>query len=429
MEFLYVALGLIAMLTLGIPIYVALGVLTVIMFITEDTPLLSLVQIYVDNLNSITLVAIPFFIMAAQFMQKGGIARALVNWANSWVGSFQGGLAIVCVVATTIFSAISGSSVATAVAMGLILVPAMLEHKYERHFAVGLVGASGTLGILIPPSLSMIVYAVIAEESVPRLFLAGVVPGLMQGALFIAYSVWYAKRRNYPRTSRLPRNEFKRVNIYALPALSIPVIILGGIYSGIVTVSEAAGVAALVAILVSVFFYKGCTLRQVPSIVGESMRSTAIIFFIIMAAVGFGHWLTSTGGPHILVDWVVGLNLETWQFLLLINLFFLILGTFLEVLAIMLITLPIILPLLVPMGVDPVHFAALMVINMELALLTPPIGLNIFVISSITKTSVSQTTRGVLPFMGLLFILLMLVTFIPQISLWLPNLVYGIRPM
>lgn len=425
MEFLLVGLSLLVSLALGIPIYAALGLLAVVMFALEGTPLIAVAQIYVDHLNSITLLAIPFFIISATFMQKGGIAQALVNWANAWVGRFTGGLAIVCVVATTVFAAISGSSVATAVAMGLILVPAMLEQKYDRSFAVGLVGASGTLGILIPPSLAFIVYAIIAEQSVPRLFLAGVIPGLMQAALFIGFSVYIAKRRNYPRQPALPKDEFIKVNLEAIPALSVPVIILGGIYSGIVTVSEAAGIAALVSILVSVFFYRGCTLRDVVPIIGESMRSTAAIVFIIMTALAFGHWLTKSGAPQELADWIVSMELKTWQFLIVINIFFLILGTFLEVFAIMLITLPIILPLLAPMGIDPIHFAVLMTINMELALLTPPIGLNIFVLSSITKTPVGETVKGVLPFMLLLLLLLILVTYIPAISLWLPNLVYG----
>lgn len=425
MEFFLVALALIVSLALGIPIYAVLGLLAVVMFALEGTPLISVAQIYVDHLNSITLLAIPFFIISATFMQKGGIAQALVNWANAWVGRFTGGLAIVCVVATTVFAAISGSSVATAVAMGLILVPAMLEQKYDRSFAVGLVGASGTLGILIPPSLAFIVYAIIAEQSVPRLFLAGVIPGLMQAALFIGYSVWIAKRRNYPRQPALPREEFIKVNLDAIPALSVPVIILGGIYSGIVTVSEAAGIAALVSIFVSVFFYRGCSLREVIPIIGDSMRSTAAIVFIIMTALAFGHWLTKSGAPQEFADWIVSMELKTWQFLIVINIFFLILGTFLEVFAIMLITLPIILPLLAPMGIDPIHFAVLMTINMELALLTPPIGLNIFVLSSITKTPVGETVKGVLPFMLLLLLLLILVTYVPAISLWLPNLVYG----
>lgn len=425
MEFLLVGLALLVALALGIPIYVVLGLLAATTFVLEGQPLIAVAQIYVNHLNSITLLAIPFFIISATFMQKGGIAQALVNWANAWVGRFTGGLAIVCVLATTVFAAISGSSVATAVAMGLILVPAMLQQKYDRSFAVGLVGASGTLGILIPPSLAFIVYAVIAEQSVPRLFLAGLVPGLIQAALFIAYSIWVAKRRNYPRQPALPRDEFIKVNLDALPALSVPAIILGGIYSGIVTVSEAAGMAALVSILVSVFFYRGCSLRDVIPIIGDSMRSTAAIVFIIITALAFGHWLTKSGAPQDLADWIVGMELKTWQFLIVINIFFLILGTFLEVFAIMLITLPIILPLLAPMGVDPIHFAVLMTINMELALLTPPIGLNIFVLSSITKTPVGETVRGVLPFMLLLLLLLILVTYIPAISLWLPNLVYG----
>ena len=425
MEFALVGVALLFSLALGIPIYVVLGLLAVTMFVLEGTPLVAVAQIYVDHLNSITLWAIPFFIISATFMQKGGIAQALVDWANAWVGRFAGGLAIACVLATTVFAAISGSSVATAVAMGLILVPAMLKQKYDRPFAVGLVGASGTLGILIPPSLAFIVYAIIAEQSVPRLFLAGVIPGLMQAALFIGYSVWVAKRRNYPRVPPMERSDFIRVNYQAIPALSVPIIILGGIYSGIVTVSEAAGIAAIVSILVSVFFYKGCKLSDVIPIIGDSMRSTMAIVIIIITAIAFGHWLTKSGAPQNLADWIVGMELQSWQFLIIINVFLLILGTFLEVFAIMLITLPIILPLLGPLGIDPIHFAVLMTINMELALLTPPIGLNIFVLSSITKTPVTETVKGVLPFILILLVLLILVTYVPVISLWLPNLVYG----
>lgn len=425
MEFLYVGVALLLALALGIPIYIVLGLLAAVMFCIEGTPLMALAQIYVDHLDSITLLAIPFFIISATFMQRGGIAQALVDWANAWVGRFTGGLGIVCVTATTIFAAISGSSVATAVAMGLIMVPAMLNQKYDRSFAVGLVGASGTLGILIPPSLAFIVFAIIAEESVPQLFLAGVIPGLIQAALFIAYSVWIAKRRNYPRQPSLPKDEFIAVNIRALPAIAVPVVILGGIYSGIVTVSESAGIAALVSIIVSVLVYKGCGMKDIIPIIGDSMKSTISIVMIIITALAFGHWLTKSGAPQNLADWVISLNLATWQFLIVINILFLVLGTFLEVFAIMLITLPILLPLLAPMGIDPIHFAVLMVINMELALLTPPIGLNIFVLSSITKTPVAETIKGVLPFMVILLILLIAVTYIPSLSLWLPTLIYG----
>lgn len=412
-------------LAVGMPIYVVLGLLAALLFWIEGTPMIALAQIYVDHLNSITLLAIPFFVISATFMQRGGIAQALVNWANAWVGGFHGGLAIVCVVSTTIFAAISGSSVATAMAMGLILVPAMMKQNYDRSFAVGLVGASGTLGILIPPSLAFIVFAIIAEESVPRLFLAGVIPGLLQAGLFIGYSVYIAKKRNYPRNPPLPRDEFRKVNFEALPALLVPVIVLGGIYSGIVTVSEAAGIAALVSIIVSVFFYKGCSLKEVVPLIGESMKTTVSIVFIIITALAFGHWLTGSGLPQEFANMVVEAELQAWQFLIIINILFLVLGTFLEVFAIMLITLPIILPMLGPLGIDPIHFAVLMTINMELALLTPPIGLNIFVLSSISEASVAEVIKGVLPFMLLLLGLLIAVTYIPALSLWLPTLVYG----
>ena len=419
-------LGLLfSLLAAGMPIFLVLGLLSLMLFWAEETPLIGLAQIYVDHLNSITLIAIPFFVMAATFMQKGGIAKALVDCAYAWVGRARGGLALVCVLATMVFAAICGSSVATALAMGTILVPAMLERRYERHFALGVVGASGTLGILIPPSLAMIVYAIIAEESVPRLFLAGVIPGLLQAGLFAAWIAFYTRRRGYPKGEPLSREEFRRVNLRALPALMIPVIVLGGIYSGIVTVSEAAGVAALVAIVVSVFFYRGCKPSDVLGLIAESMKLTAAIVFIIMTALSFGHWITGSGIPDALIDFVVERELSAWQFLLVMNLLMLVLGMFLEVFAVILITVPLVLPLLDQLGISPIHYAVVVTINMELALLTPPIGLNLYVLSSISNAPITEVIRGVWPFILLLIILLGVVTYIPIVSLWLPQLVYG----
>ncbi|MGR6430758.1 TRAP transporter large permease [Rhizobium sp. PAMB 3174] len=425
MEYILVAFALFALLAVGIPIYIVLGLISGVMLLLEGMPPVSVAQIYMDHLNSLTLLAIPFFIMSATFMERGGIAAALMDFANVLVGRMTGGLAVAGVLATTVFAAICGSSVATAVALGVILVPAMVQQNYPRSFSAGLIGASGTLGILIPPSLAFIVYAMLAEQSVPRLFLAGVLPGLIQAGLFIAYSVWTAHRKNYSKSPPIARAEAIKRTWSALPALSIPVVILGGIYSGIVTVTEAAGIAALLSIIVSVVFYEGCTLRSVIPIIGESMRRTATIIAIIMTAVTFGHWLTGSGGPQALADVIADANLKSWQFLIIINIFFLILGTFLEVMAIMLITLPIILPLLGPLGIDPIHFAVVMVINMELALITPPIGLNLFVLSSSTNTPLSEVTRGVMPFIAIMVALLILVTFVPELALWLPTLVYG----
>ncbi len=417
--------GFFSLLAMGMPIFLVLGVLSLFLFWSSGEPLISFSQLFVDHLNSQTLIAVPFFVMAATFMQRGGIAKALVDSAYSWVGQARGGLALVCVCATTIFAAISGSSVATAMAMGTLLIPAMLRKNYEEHFALGVVGASGTLGILIPPSLAMIIFAIIAEESVPRLFLAGVIPGLLQASLFAVWIMIYCRYKNYPKGEPVSREEFIRVNVRAVPAYLLPIIILGGIYSGIVTVTEAAGVAAFVAIVISVTFYKGCTLAEVPGIMAESIRLTATIIFIVMGALAFGHWITGTGVTAELVEWIVASELSAWQFLLAINLLMLLLGMFLEVIAVILITVPIVLPLLEALGINPVHFAVIITINMELALLTPPIGLNLYVLSSITRAPVDTVIKGVWPFIVILLGLLLLVTFVPEISLWLPNLVYG----
>ena len=413
------------LLVAGMPIFLVLGVLSLVLFWAEGNPLISFPQLFIDHLNSQTLIAIPFFVMAATFMQRGGIAKALVDCAYSWVGGMRGGLALVCLLATTVFAEISGSSVATAMAMGTLLVPAMLAKNYEQHFATGVVGASGTLGILIPPSLVMIVYAVIVEESVPQLFLAGVIPGLLQATLFGMWIMYYARRRNYPRGEPMSRSELIRVNIHALPAMMLPVIILGGIYSGIVTVTEAAGVAAFAAMFISLIYYRGCTLQEIPSIMAHSIRMTGVIFFIILGALALGHWITSAGIADVLVDYVTENNLTDWQFLLLVNILMLVLGMFLETLAVILITVPVVLPLLEPLGISPIHYAVIVTVNMELALLTPPIGLNLYVLSSITGARIETVTRGVVPFVLIMLVLLMMVTFIPELSLFLPQLVYG----
>ncbi|OXT02176.1 C4-dicarboxylate ABC transporter permease [Notoacmeibacter marinus] len=413
------------MLAAGMPIFLSLGVLSLILIYSEGTPLIAYPQIFVDHLESDTLVAIPFFVLAATFMQRGGIAKALVECATVWIGSLRGGLALVCVAATTIFAAISGSSIATAMAMGTLLVPAMVERSYSRPFALGVVGASGTLGILIPPSLPMIVYAVIAEESIPRLFLAGVVPGLLQAALFSIWIIFFTWRKGYPSEERVNAPVFISTNLQALPALSLPVIILGGIYSGIVTVSESAGLAALVSIIVALFVYKGCTIRDLPEIVGHSVRTTASIIFIVMTAGAFAHWIVGSGVSDNLVDFVENSQLKAWQFLLFINILLLALGMFLEVFAVILITMPIVLPLLGPLGINPIHFAIVLMVNMEVALLTPPIGMNLYVLSTITSSRIADVIRGVGPFVVIMLILLLLVTFVPEISLFLPGYIFG----
>lgn len=411
----------------GLPIFLVLGMTAIILFGVDGQPLVSIAQKIVDQFNSDTLMSVPFFVIAATFMQRGGVAGALVDFAGAWTGRLRGGLGLVCVFGCTIFAAISGSSVATALAMGTILVPAMLSRNYERPFALGVVGASGTLGILIPPSLAFILYAIIAEESVPRLFLAGVVPGLIQAGIFALYVMWYTRRHNYPREKALSREEFVRVNLRALPALAVPVIIAVGIYGGVVTITEAAAFAALVTLIVSATVYKGFSWRESISVMGDAMKSGATILLIVATALVFGHWMTEAGGPARIVKFIVDNDFSAWQFLLAINGILLILGMFLEGASIMLITLPLLIPVLKPLGIDPVHFAVIIVINLELALITPPVGLNLYVLCGITKAPMSEAIKGITPFIVLLAGLLIVATYVPELSLWLPNLVYGAR--
>ena len=413
---------LLVLLFMGLPIFVALGGLSMILLILGHTPGISAAQVVIDKLNSQTILAVPFFVIAAQFMERGGIAKSLINMAEVWLGWLRGGLALTCVGATTVFAAISGSSVATALAMATILVPAMLERGYPRPFAVGVVGASGTLGILIPPSLILVIYGLIAEASIPRLFLAGIVPGLLQGLLFTIFILFFAQQKKLPRRD-LPRlSEFISANLKAIPAVIIPVVIFVGIYGGYATIAEAAGLSAFLAITVSLVVYRGCTISEVIPITALAMRRSAAIIMIVVAALLFGHWLTETRMPVKLIELVTSVDLKAWQFLLIMCGIMLILGTVLEGLSIVLITLPLVLPLLKQFEIDPVHYAIIVVINIEVAMLTPPVGLNLFVLSGVSKAPLSEVIKGILPFLGLMIILLLGVTFIPNLSLYLPSL-------
>lgn len=419
-----VMIAFFTLLVIGVPIYLTLGVSSAIMFGSAGQ-LLPFVQKVIDELNSVTLMAVPYFVIAATFMERGGVARALIDAAGAWVGRLSGGLGLVSVLACMIFAAMCGSSVATAIAMGTILVPAMLRNGYERGFAAGIVGTSGTLGILIPPSLAFVVYGVLADISIPRLFLAGVVPGLLQGALIAAYILWFSKRKGYRVTEPIALEEKLRRTWMALPALSVPVIVLGGLYGGIVTLTESAALSAVVAILLSLFLYRGIRLSELLSVMAAAVRNAAVFMIIIAMALAFGHWVTETGITASAVDMVKASGIEGWQFLLAINLLLLVLGMFLEVYSVMLLMVPLVVPMLGPLGIDPMHFAVVLVINMEIALLTPPVGLNLFVIANISKTPLAEVVRGTMPFVGLMLILLVFVTYVPAVSLWLPRLLMG----
>jgi len=414
----------IILLVLGVPIYLTMGLTSGLVFASEGS-LVPLAQKIIDELNSPTLLAIPYFVIAATFMERGGVAKALINAATAWIGRVHGGLGLVSVLTCAIFAAMSGSSVATAIAMGTIMIPAMLRNGYAPSFAGGILVSAGTLGILIPPSLAFVVYGVLADASIPRLFLGGVIPGLISASMMGLYVYYFSKKKGYVDHEPMPKAEKIKKTVVAIPALLVPVVVLGGLYGGFVTLTETAALSAVVAIALALFVYREVQVRDFLKVMTHAVRSAAAIMIIIAMALAFGHLITETGIAQKTLDFVESLNIKPWQFLLAVNILLIFLGMFLEVFSILLIMVPIVLPLLEPLGIDPIHFGVMLVINMELALMSPPVGLNLFVISNISKIPLAQVLRGTMPFFCLMIGLLLLVTYIPIVATWLPNLLMG----
>jgi C4-dicarboxylate transporter, DctM subunit len=412
------------LLFLGVPIYLTMGVSAGIVF-AVDGSLTPLAQKIIDELNSPTLLAVPYFVIAATFMERGGVAKALIEAVTAWMGRLHGGLGLVSITTCAIFAAMCGSSVATAIAMGTILIPAMLRNGYQPSFAGGILASAGTLGILIPPSLAFVVYGVLADASIPRLFLGGVVPGLLIAMLMGVYVYRFSKKHGYVERAEVTMEYKIQKTVAALPALSVPVIVLGGLYGGFVTLTETAALSAVVAMILSLFVYRGVRIRDFFKMLTFSVRSAAAIMIIIAMALAFGHLIVETGIAQKALDLMERWDIQAWQFLLFVNIILIFLGMFLEVFSILLIMVPIVLPLLEPLGIDPIHFGVMLVINMELALMSPPVGLNLFVISNISNIPLTKVLRGTMPFFGLMVIMLIIVTYIPVISLWLPNLLMG----
>jgi C4-dicarboxylate transporter, DctM subunit len=420
--FLVMFFGLLAA---GMPIFLVLGTSAAILYYVSGQPMIGVAQNMIDQLNSTTLMALPLFVMAAAFMRRGGVAQALVDLSTAWLGGIKGSLGLVAVVSCALFAAISGSSVATALAMGTILLPAMIERGYPRGFALGVIGASGTIGVVIPPSLALILYGIVTEQSVPRLFLAGILPGLLQAGAFFLWVLYYARRKNFPREPAMTMRARLRVTARALPALAVPFVVLMGIYGGFMTITESAALAAVTALVVSVVVYRGFPWTRTLMVIAEALRSAAVIMLIIATALVFGHWMTGSGIPGRLVEFATHQGFATWEFLLAMNVLLLIIGCFLEVVSTLLLVMPILAPALIPLGVDPVHFGIIFTHNMEVGLVHPPVGLNLYVLSTISDAPVGEVIRGILPFLILLLIVLGIITYVPELTLWLPRLVYG----
>ncbi|BCJ86763.1 TRAP transporter large permease [Effusibacillus dendaii] len=410
------------LLLLRIPIAVSLMLSTVFMFwLSGSFGMWTIPQKVFSALNSVTLIAIPGFVLAGTIMARGGIAKYLIEALRAWVGHISGGLSIVTILACTFFAAISGSSPATAAAIGSIMIPAMVEAGYNKRYAMGLVAASGTLGILIPPSIPLIVYGVVTEESIGKLFMAGVVPGIGVSLVLILYALIYARIKGYGKLDKMSWADRSASTRKAIWGLLLPILILGSIYSGATTPTEASIVASVYSVLVSVFVYREVSWKTWHQILKETIGITGMIMLIIAAATIFSLYMTQEEIPQMIAAAMLSIDLNTALFFVLTAVLFLILGMFLESSSIMLITLPLLLPIMKSLGIDPIHFAVVMIINMEIAQVTPPVGLNLFVISGISKESLGSVCRGSFPFIIVLCICMVIAMIWPGLSLWLPN--------
>jgi C4-dicarboxylate transporter DctM subunit len=388
-------------------------------------PIESVAMKLFTGIENFEIMAIPFFILAGNFLTHGGVARRMINFATSMVGHWPGGLALAGVLACALFAAVSGSSPATVVAIGSIILPAMVKQGYPKRFGAGVVTTSGALGILIPPSVVMVLYSVTTSTSVGKLFMAGVVPGVLL-ATCLGVTTWFlARKNNYPRMKRATWGERFTAFRKSIWGLLLIVIVMGGIYTGIFTPTEAAGVAAVYAFVIAVFVYKDLKLPQVGKVLLDSAAMSAMLLYIITNAVLFSFLMTSENIPQAMASWITSQGLGQVAFLLVVNVLLLVAGNVMEPSSIVLIMAPILFPVATTLGIDPIHFGVLIVVNMEVGMCHPPVGLNLYVASGITKMGISELTMAVMPWLLTMLGFLALITYVPQLSLWLPNLVYN----
>ncbi len=416
---------LLALMLTGMPISISLG-LTVLGFLFTMTtvPIESVALKLFTGIEKFEIMAIPFFILAGNFLTHGGVARRMINFAASMVGHWHGGLALAGVMACALFAAVSGSSPATVVAIGSIIMPAMVKQGYPKGFGAGVVTTSGALGILIPPSIVMVMYSVSTNTSVGQLFMAGVIPGLLL-AFLLGLTTWFlARKHNYPRLPKASWAERWVAFRKSAWGLLLIVIVMGGIYSGMFTPTEAAAVAAVYAFVVAVFVYKDMTLKKVPKVLLDSAAMSAMLLYIITNAMLFSFLMTSENIPQAMAGWILGKGFGVISFLLVVNVLLLLAGNVMEPSSIVLIMAPILFPVAMKLGIDPVHFGIIMVVNMEVGMCHPPVGLNLYVASGITKMGISELTIAVMPWLLTMLGFLMLITYIPLISTWLPQLIY-----
>ena len=411
---------------IGMPISVCLGLSSMLaIFFFGNDSLASLSLKLFETSEHYTLMAIPFFILGGTLMSTGGVAKRLIRFAVACVGHIRGGLAIASVLACTFFAAVSGSSPATVVAVGSIMIAGMVNAGYPKKFAAGILCNAGTLGILVPPSIVMVVYCAVTEQSVGRIFLAGIVPGLLLATIMMIAIYIYARKTGLPASQKASFKEIVVSAKDAIPGFLLLVIIMGGIYGGVFTPTEAAAVAAIYAVLASIFVYKDITIKDLPRVFVDASKTTVMLMFIIANAILFAHVLTTERIPQMISEQILNSGLSPIMFLIIVNIILIIAGDFMEPTAILLILTPIFFPIAIKLGIDPIHLGIIMVVNMEIGMVTPPVGLNLFVTSGITGMTIYEVLKGALPWMTILVIFLGIITYFPKISTTLPDYLMG----
>jgi len=413
---------LIALMLTGMPISIALGltVLTFLFFLTT-VPIEAVALKLFTGIESFEIMAIPFFILAGNFLTHGGVARRMIRFTTSMVGHMHGGLGLAGVAACAMFAAISGSSVATVVAIGSIMMPAMVDHGYPKRFGVGVISTSGALGILVPPSIILVLYGVSTNTSIGALFMAGIVPGVLLALMLAAVTFFVAQRNGYPKMPRATIGQQFTAFRESIWGLLLIAIVLGGIYGGVFTPTEAAAVAATYAFFITVFVYKELKLSEVPKVLLQAASMSSMLLYIITNAVLFSFLMTHEQIPQEMAAWIIDKNFSVWMFLLVVNVILLLAGNVMDPSSILLIMAPILFPLATKLGVHPVHLGILMIVNTEVGLCHPPVGLNLYIASSIAKMGISEITIAVLPWLCAMLVFLGLITYVPEISLWLPR--------
>jgi C4-dicarboxylate transporter, DctM subunit len=417
--------GMVFFFALGVPIAIAILAASIggISLFTP-LPLVVVAQRLMTTIDSFPLMAIPFFILAGNLMEAGGISRRLVEFAKSLVGGVQGGLACSCVLTCLIFASVSGSSVATTFAIGAIIIPAMIKHGYPKSFAASLQATSAELGVIIPPSIPLILYGVSAEVSIGELFVAGIGPGLLIGSALILFVYLFCRKNGWGKEDHVGRLSIRAATKDAGFALVMPVIIIGGIYRGVFTPTEASVVAVVYALFVGVVVYRAISIADLISVLRRSVIASAIIMFVIAAAGLFSFLITRAGVPAAISSWITTIIEDPYAFLLAANLFLFVVGMFIETSAAIIVLAPILVPVAIAFGVDPVHFGLIMVVNLALGMITPPFGVNLFAACQVANVPLERIVKHLVPFVLVVISCLTIITYVPGITLFFRNLLY-----